>query len=384
MHPKKQMSENAYVVVFPSVFSKNRISEQIKNIKKILTIQNQKFGNIKRDDSVVVIEANDPVFASSAINLLFGIEKIAIAKKVSNEFNSIVSSVSKLGANLLLKDEKFYVKIEGKITGHVPKDLEIAATSALIEKSIKLGAKPGTENNYDKLLYTFLTKSNAYVCIFIDQGGGGVPFNSQNEKIICCIYDELSAVSCLQAIKNGFDVNVIVCYRNESDLLHLVKILSKLLPRLVSERVNVKFISLNFKETKPPKIILTLEIINEILILAAKEMNIKKIAIATPYTIFPSKLIDSLAENIFKQNLVPHIPLSGLDDDIIKNVKEMGLAKHLPKIEKLGTMNLQKVLNSKSKAKSIAKESFKAKKSIIVSIGPNIVHDIIDSIKSNH
>ena len=378
------MSENAYVIVFPSVFSKNRISELIKNIKKILKIQNQKFANIKRDDSIIVIEANDPVFASSAINLLFGIEKIAIAKKVSNDFDTVVSSISKLGANLLLKDEKFLVKIEGKITGHVPKDLEIAATSALIEKSVKLGARPGTENNYDKLLYAYLTKSNAYVCIFMDEGNGGIPFNSQDEKIICCIYDELSAISCLQAIKNGFDVEIIVCYKNESDLLHLVKILNKLLPRLISEKINVGFVHLNIKDTKSSKISFTLEIINEILMLEAKKMNISKIAIATPYTIFSSKLVDYLTNEIFKQNLVPHLPLSGLDNDILKNVKEIGLSKYLSKIEKLGTMNLNKISNNKNKSKSIAKESLKSKKTVLVSIGPNNVHDIIDSIKSNH
>ena len=377
------MSENACIVVFPSVFSKNRIFELMKNIKKILKIQNQKFENIKRDDSLIVINANDPVFASSAINLLFGIEKIAIAKKIPNEFKTIVSTISKLGANLLLKDEKFFVKIEGKITGHVPKDIEIAATSALIEKAVKLDARPGTENNYDKLLYTYITKSNAYVCIFLDQGNNGIPFNSQNEKVICCIHDELSAISCLQAIKNGFDVKIILCYKNESDLLHLVKILNKLLPRLISEKINVEFIQLSIKDTKS-KILFGIEIINEVLIIAAKKMNIKKIAIATPAIIFPSKFVDNLTNEVFKQNLIPYIPLSGLDYDILKNVKDLGLSKYLPKIEKLGSMNLNTKQNTKNNAKSIAAKSFKSKKTIQVSIGPNNVHDIIDSLKSKH
>ena len=37
------MNEVSYVVVFPNVFSKNKIPQLIKNIKKILKIKNQKY-----------------------------------------------------------------------------------------------------------------------------------------------------------------------------------------------------------------------------------------------------------------------------------------------------------------------------------------------------
>ena len=212
------MSENAFVVVFPSVFAKNKLNQLESNIKKILKIKNQKFSKIKRDDSVIVIEANDPVFASSAINLLFGIKKVAIAKRVKNDFDVIVSEITKIGSNLLLKGEKFYVQVEGTSKGFLTKDIEISATSSIIEKTIKIGAKPGSEEKYDKLLYTYLTKSNAYVCVYVDDGLDGIPNNSQNEKAICAIYDELSAVSCLKTIKQGFDVKIIVCYTQKSEL----------------------------------------------------------------------------------------------------------------------------------------------------------------------
>ena len=60
----------------------------MSNIKKILKIQNQGFQKIRKDDSIIVVEANDPVFASSTINLLFGIDKVAIAKEIKNEDKS--------------------------------------------------------------------------------------------------------------------------------------------------------------------------------------------------------------------------------------------------------------------------------------------------------
>src|SRR3989304_672091 len=106
------MSDNASVVIFPAVFAHNKLDLLVSNIKKILEIQNQKFQKIRKDDSVIVVEANDPVFASSAINLLFGIERVAIAKQVKNEYDTIVSAITKIGSNLLLKGDRFYVKLE--------------------------------------------------------------------------------------------------------------------------------------------------------------------------------------------------------------------------------------------------------------------------------
>ena len=69
------MDEISYVIVFPTIFSKNKIPELISNIKKILKIKNQEFKSVKRDGDVILVDSNDPVFASSAINLLLELKK---------------------------------------------------------------------------------------------------------------------------------------------------------------------------------------------------------------------------------------------------------------------------------------------------------------------
>jgi adenylyl- and sulfurtransferase ThiI len=230
------MDEISYVVVFPTIFSKNKIPQLITNIKKILKIKNQEFKSVKRDGDIILVDANDPVFASSAINFLFGIEKIAIARQIKNDFQNIISEITSIGGNLLLKGEKFLVKVEGTSKGFVTKDVEIAATSNIIEKKSNLGAHPGTDENFDKLLYTYLTKNNAYICIFSDTGKGGIPYQSQKEKTICAVYDEISAVSCYETIKQGYDTKIIVCYRQKSELMNLAKIINQIIPRLYSTR----------------------------------------------------------------------------------------------------------------------------------------------------
>ena len=377
------MSENASVIVFPSIFAQNKINSLISNIKKILKIKNLKFQAIRKEDSIIVVDANDPVFTSSAINLLFGIERVAIAKQVKNEFNTVVSAITKIGSNLLLKGDKFYVKIEGYSTGYLPKDLEIATTSSLIEKTTKLGAKPGTENNNDKVLYTFLTKKHAYVCIYTDKGLGGIPYNSQNEKIVCSIFDELSAISCLETIKQGYDVKIVVFYNKKSELLNLVKILNKIIPRTLHSKIDLDFYQISISSgTK--NFLLLVQTITEILITIAKLNKMKKISLSISPLIFPSPFVDAIIKRVFEKNIIPHIPLAGLDDDILDNAKEIGLGKFLPKIERFGKMKFNSFNTTINEAKKIAKESEHTKKSISIEVGANNIHDILDSLELEH
>lgn len=378
------MSENAFVVVFPSIFAKNKVNQLESNIRKILKIKNQEFRKIKRDDSIIVIDANDPVFASSAINLLFGIKKVAIAKQVKNDFNTIVSEITKIGSNLLLKGEKFYVQVEGFSTGFLAKDVEISATSTIIEKTIRIGAKPGSEEKYDKLLYTYLTKSNAYVCVYVDEGFGGIPYNSQNEKAVCAIYDELSAVSCLETIKEGFDVKIIICYKQKSDLTNLVKILNQILPRTTKSKIDIEFFHIPIKGSSSKSLLTLIDSITEILIRVAKDSKINKISLGLSPLIFPSSFVENSVKRIFRNNFTTLIPLSGLDDGIFHDAKELGLGKYFSKIEKLGKMSFSKQYTSKTEIKKNVESALKKRKNVSIVISPNNVHEILDSLDENH
>ena len=84
------MSEKTVVVVFPSLFSLNKIGFLRSSIIRILKQKKQGFSSVEKDDSVLIVEAKDPVFASSIIGSLFGIEKIAIATQVENKFDLVV------------------------------------------------------------------------------------------------------------------------------------------------------------------------------------------------------------------------------------------------------------------------------------------------------
>jgi len=375
------MNENV-VVVFPSLYSLNKIDYLVSSISMILKTMKLGFSKIRKNGSVIIVEADDPVFASSAIASLFGIEKIAIAKEVENSFNSIVTTIVTVGANLLLRGERFFVKVDGTGTEYVPKDVELAATSALIEKTVNFQTKPGTESSYDKIIYTYITKSQAYVCVFIDKGAGGIPNKSQNQKVLCCIYDELSVIACLQTLKMGFDVKILVCYSNESELLNTVKMLNQILPRLLQTNVELHFCKLDMKSTGR-SILLKTAIITAILVSFAKRIRIDRISLAISPLIFPAWFIEYNAMRVFQKGIIPWFPLSGIDNSIFDTANEIGLEKHVSKIVNLCKIKFKKDL-PKDKINKISLISLRDIKTITITLGPKNIHDIIDSLKSNH
>ena len=374
---REKMNEISYVVVFPSIFSKNKIPQLIKNIKKILKIKNQKYSSVKRDGDIILVNANDPVFASSAINLLFGIKKIAIARQVTNDFQNIISEITTIGGNLLLKGEKFLVTVEGISKGFLVKDVEIAATSNIIEKKSNLGAHPGTEEKFDKLLYTYLTKNYAYISIFSDTGKGGIPYQSQDQQTICAIYDEISAISCYETIKQGYDTKIIVCYRQKSELMNLAKMINQIIPRLVQEKIEIEFYNLKINPNGNKNYLIYVNSIIEILL----SYSNNKISLSLSPLIFPANIIDNALNRIFSKKKIPIIPLAGVDNQLFIEAKEIGLERNIKKLEKMINITSNDVPKF---SKTDVELAHKTKKEISVKLGANNVHDILDSLNEDH
>ncbi len=374
------MKQASYVVVFPAIFSKNKIPQLIFNIKYILKAKSQPFNTVKRDGDVILVDANDPVFASSAIGLLFGISKIAIARLVENDFEKVVSEISLIGGNLLLKGERFLVKVEGTSKGFLTSDVELAATSNIIEKKSEMGAKPGTEHNYDKLLYTYLTKKNAYICIFLDRGAGGIPFQPTEPNVICGIYDELSAVSCYETIRQGYNPKVIACYRKKSELINLAKMINQILPRMLKERITIELFLLPTNMGKSSYTHIT-NLVLKILMSRAESCKIQHVAVPTSPLTFPMDLVAYLTSLVFKGGKIPILPLGGLDSQVFEDAKELRLERRIGKMKKLLLQNHKDISELEDKTLDSA---LKNRQDITIVVGPNNIHDFLDSLESNH
>ena len=374
------MSNENYIVVFPSLFAENKLSLLMANIKKILKIKNQNYSKISKDGNLILVDANDPVFASTTINLLFGIKQIIIAKKIKNDFTTVVNEISKMGTNLLLKGERFYVNVQGVPKGYVTKDVELSATSSLIENNKKINAKPGTEEKHDKLLFTYITKSNAYVSIFSDKGLGGTVNNSQNQKVVCGIFDEFSALACLETIKQGFEVKFVVFYQNHTELVNLVKILQRILPRTLQIQFEIEFYKISgLGNNIASKNFLVTEILPRI----ATREKISYVGLPISPLVFPSVFIKKIKLKIFEFGLIPFIPLSGIGLEIFENAKEIGFEKHVEKIEKiLRTKIIEKRIKKLSKRDIDG--IIESKKTAKVKLGPNMLHEMLDALQIKH
>ena len=376
------MEDNVLVIVFPSTFSLNKIKLLITNIKKILKIENRKYHKIRQEGDIIIVETDDPVFTSSAINTLFGIKKVAIAKQVTNDFDTIVNGVSKVGVDLFLESERFLIRVEGQAKGFMTKDVEVAATSSLIEKTAKKGIKPGTDEKYDKQLYVYLTKSHAYICIYLDEGLEGIPNNSQKKKIICCIFDELSAISCIETIKHGFEVKIIICFMKESELLHIAKMLNQIIHRMVKPKIDLEFYKVPI-DKKPASLLLT-EITIELLSMIAISNDIKRISLSLSPLIYPIDFLENMVKLVYNKNLIPYLPLSGLDNNVITTAKEIGLEKYIPKIKKYGNTKFYDSKKPLKEIKKIVEKTVRNRKHISIKVAQNNVHDILDKIMLKH
>ena len=376
------MEDNVLVIVFPSTFSLNKIKLLIANIKKILKIENRKFHKIRQEGDIIIVETDDPVFTSSTINTLFGIEKVAIAKQVTNDFDTIVNGISKVGVDLFLESERFLIRVEGQAKGFMTKDVEIAATSSLIEKTAKKGIKPGTDEKYDKQLYVYLTKSHAYICIYLDEGLEGIPNNSQKKKIICCVFDELSAISCIETIKHGFEVKIIICFMKESELLHIAKMLNQIIHRMVKPKIDLEFYKVPIDE-KPASLLLT-EITIELLSMIAISNDIKRISLCLSPLIYPIDFLENMVKLVYNKNLIAYLPLSGLDNNVITTAKEIGLEKYIPKIKKYGNTKFYDSKKPLKEIKKIVEKTVRNRKHISIKVAQNNVHDILDKIMLKH
>ncbi len=379
-HAGSNAVEKTVLVVFPSIFSQNKVGILEENIAKVLKAKGESFPRIRRDENLVIVEVPDPVLVSATLVSLFGIERIAIAREIENKFALALETIASTGRNLLLRGDRFYVKVEGRSSDYLAKDLEVAATASLIEKSSDLDVHPGSESSHTRLLYTYITNSHAYVCAFVDRGLGGIPYNSQGERMVCCIYDELSAVSCLQAIKMGFDVIMVTVYSNDSDLLRASKMINRMLLSVVGPKVTLYFCKAQKMQDLRTRILVGAQIAT----LVAKSKGIRHVGLPVPPFAFPARFIEETSCLVSKKGLVPWLPLAGMDSSLIENAGQLGLEKFLTSLGELCNTKLGKKAIPQKSVDSRAADTVKNLRQVSITIGSKNLYDMIDSLRTNH
>ncbi|MGH9879776.1 MAG: hypothetical protein ACRD5H_19280, partial [Nitrososphaerales archaeon] len=141
-------------------------------------------------------------------------DKVAVADQTSNKFNDIIAAIINVGKKIINSGETFAVTVHADTTEYVGRDVEFAATAALIGALSRLNVKAVDQQLCDKLIYAYATQNSTYVCMFIDKGLNGLPAGSHTDQLLCSLHNSFSGLSCLTTVKCVFVPNIVMLNTN--------------------------------------------------------------------------------------------------------------------------------------------------------------------------
>jgi hypothetical protein len=159
--------------------------------------------------------------------------------------------------------------------------------------------------------------------------------------------------------------------------MNLAKIINQIIPRLVQEKVELEFYHLKIKPSGTKNYLIYVNSILEIML----SYSNNRISLALSPLIFSANFIDNSLNQVFSKKKIPIIPLTGVDNGLFQEAKEIGLERNMKKLEKIVSISSNEIpMYSKIEVTS----ALKTKQMISLKLGPNNVHDILDSLEQNH
>ena len=421
--------DRTVLIVFPGRFSMGRIDKLIANIEEQLQSKNIELKNTVIENEWLVFDMDDVVEGSGITREMFGIDKVAIAKKVpSIQFEDISAEVVNIGKLKVLPNEKFFVKVQVSNNAKInykSRDLEFASTGDLTAALQSSSRRPYTfssissshsypssarparnELEADRLIEIFVGKKSAYVTIETDIGPGGLPFACQGEKVLCSIHDTLSAISCMITLKCGFFPEIVIVYTDDYDLKKNLKIFGMIVNKMSIKNYSIRLVQLdygndrgkilNLKQHGQRRLQKTMKrqlenshkaVLQEIV--ATQILTImkgKRVVVPLSIVIHPLWLIQSTFKKILASKKIPLMPLLLPSHGMYDIAEKLGIEKNMLPSDKGFMMNRLMTFTRQDYAKyrrTIDKMTESAKKNmktISFEIGPNYLHDILDSV----
>jgi adenylyl- and sulfurtransferase ThiI len=434
---KMSNQDRTVLLVFPGRFSMGRIDKLIANIKQQLQSKNIELKSTVIETDWLVFDMDDVVGGAGITREMFGIDKVAIAKKVpSIQFEDIEAEVVEIGKLKVLPNEKFYVKVQMSNNAKInykSKDLEFASTgnlTAALQSSFSSSRRPYTfssvssissshyssssarpaknELEADRLIEIFVGKKSAYVTIETDIGPGGLPFACQGEKVLCSIHDTLSAISCMITLKCGFFPEIVVVYTDDYDLRKNLKIFGTIVNKMSIKNYSIRLVELDYendfskifdlkkngqrqlqktmrRQLESHKAVLQEIIATQILTL----MKGKGVVVPLSVVIHPLWLIQSTFKKILASKKIPWMPMLLPNQGIYDIAEELGIEKKNMRRLLSDTSSIMNMLirftrqdyaKYRTTINKMTKSAKKNMKTISFEIGPNYLHDILDSV----
>ena len=359
------------MIAFPSAFANKWALA--RSIKKAA----QERISVIIEGEYIVCKSRNPVDLACRLQKLFGLEKVAIAKKASTNFNDLCRAIVELAAKFIIPGASFYVKVVPQATNHdyVGRDIEFATSGKLIAKLSSINAKPAkTEQDATQLILTLIGKESAYICIQVLGAAGGLVAGSQG-RVVSSIHSSLSFVSSLMAAKAGFECTIVLPYVDERQLESNAKLAQSFASKTGRKKQKILVIPINHPAMKGPNARLLKEKIVSKILIRQKD---KRIVFPLTTALHPVWFIESIMQETLSAGKTPFLPLIFMSNELVTCAQDAGIELHLSTASV--TAEEDKLQKYSSIIESEAKVAIKHAKTLELKVGPNYLHDIIDSI----
>jgi len=361
------------VIAFPSPFSDERaLSETIQKAARGTISVNVEY-------NCIICETRDVVKLASHLAGMHGIKSVAIANKLSTNFSDVIAAIVEVGSKVMLPRDRFYVKVivqPDAECDYVSRDVEFAASGTLAVRLASIKVLPAkTEEAASRVILAVIAKQYAYVCIQVMDGPGGFIIGSRG-RALSSIHDSLSCLACLMAANAGFDCTTIVLpYVDESELAINAKLLQLFATRTRRKKQKILAMPINVPSKGLVSVLLKEKIISNILVKCQNNNN--RIVLPLTTAVHPIWFIESIIKETVFARKMPFAPLMFLSTELDRYAHEVGIEQLNVSAVKLAKGKLEKYSNT---IDAQARLAIKHMKTLDLEIGPNYLHDIIDSI----
>ena len=225
------------------------------------------------------------------------------------------------------------------------------------------------------MLLIEIDEEAAYICIQIVDGPGGL-ISGSHGNILGSIHSPLSLLSCFLAAKAGFECpSLVLPYSNEEELEINAKFAYLFATRTGRKKQTILATPIKTptkEEDEEVSLLMKEKIISKILMRCSKYRMI----LAFTAAVHPIWFIESVTKEAWSRAKMPLAPLIFLSDELGKFAEEAGIA-----LEVQIPITTQRMLQSYSNAiESGVKFAIRHTKTLKLQVGPNYLHDIIDSL----
>ena len=357
------------VIAFPSAFAnKQALARAIKRAARERV-------SVHIEGSCIVCQSSRPVELASQLTTLFGIEKVAIAKMASTNFSDLSNAIVEVGSKIIMPGHSFYVKViiqQAAKYDYVNRDVEFAASGMLTTRLSSINARPAkSEQEASHLILTIVSKESAYVCIQVFSAPGGLVAGSQG-RVLSSIHSSLSFLSCLMAAKAGFECTIVLPYADESELESNAKLAHTFATKTGTKKQTILIMPINVSAKGADALMPKEKMMSRILI----RHEYSRIVFPLTTAVHPIWLIESIMQETLSAGKTPFAPLVFMSSELVTHAEDVGIELDLT----VARFTRDKLQKYSSRIDSEAKVAIRHTKRLELEVGPNYLHDIIDSI----